>query len=190
MNPIGPSRRALLAALAAASGCTLRSSLPIYGTVPDFALIDQDGKPFSSHELAERIWLACFFFTTCNGPCPRMNSQFKQIQDQTEGLEGVRLLSITIDPKHDTPQELKMYARRFKADPRRWHFLTGTVAQLNVLSDDTFHLNQVQTPTLDHSTRFVLVDRKARIRGYYDSSDARTIPQVVEDIQKLTKELL
>lgn len=188
------NRRQAVAAITSAmamagNGCSLQSDLPVYGTVPHFRLTDQDGKDFPSDELADRIWIACFFFTTCNGPCPRMNAQMKKIQDQTEGLDLVRLLSITIDPKTDTPGELKKYAARFKADPKRWHFLTGSVEQLNMLSDDTFHLQRVQTPTLEHSTRFVMVDRKGRIRGYYDTSDASAIPAALADIQKLQKEI-
>jgi protein SCO1/2 len=188
------NRRRSIAVLSSAlatlgAGCTVQSDLPIYGTVPFFRLTDQDAKEFRSDELMDRIWVASFFFTTCNGPCPRMNAQMKKIQEQTDGLDLVRMLSITIDPKTDTPAELKRYAARFKADHRRWHFLTGTADQLNALSDDTFHLQRVQTPTLDHSTRFVLVDRKSRIRGYYDTSDATAISSVLRDIQKLQKEI-
>lgn len=180
---------ALLLAVLAGGGCSLRSDLPVYGTVPQFHLIDQSGKQYRSDELAERIWVAAFFFTTCNGPCPRMNAQLKKIQDQTEGLDYLHLLSITIDPKNDTPEELARYAARFKADPARWHFLTGSAEQLNLLSDETFHLQRVQTPALEHSTRFVLVDRKSRIRGYYDTSDANAISTVIGDIQKLQREV-
>jgi protein SCO1/2 len=188
------NRRRSIALLSSAlatltTGCSLQSDLPIYGTVPFFRLTDQDGKEFRSDELMDRIYVASFFFTTCNGPCPRMNAQMKKIQEQTDGLDVVRMLSITIDPKTDTPAELRKYAARFKADHRRWHFLTGDPVQLNLLSDDTFHLQRIQTPTLDHSTRFILVDRRARIRGYYDTSDATAIQSVLGDIQKLQKEI-
>jgi protein SCO1/2 len=118
-----------------------------------------------------------------------MTAQFRKIQDRTAGLTGVRLLSLTVDPDHDTPAVLEEYSKRFGADPKRWHFLTGDKAELEKLSDDTFHLNKIGAPGLDHSTRFVLVDRKGRIRGFYDSTDSGVIDQVAEDIRKLETEV-
>lgn len=184
-----PLPLACVLAAAALTSCSLKSDLPVYGSVPAFQLTDQENRRFSSDTLTDRVYVVCFFFTTCNGPCPRMNAQMKKIQDQTEGLDYIHLLSLTVDPATDTPEALARYAARFKADPRRWHFLTGAKEELQKLSDDTFHLNAIATPTLDHSTRFVLVDRKARIRAYYDSSDSNAIEQVMTDIAKLRKEV-
>jgi cytochrome oxidase Cu insertion factor (SCO1/SenC/PrrC family) len=102
--------------------------------------------------------------------------------------DDVRLVSITVDPAHDTPAVLAEYARRFQADARLWHFLTGPEGAIGALSADTFHVNTTAN-LIEHSTKFVLVDRKARIRGYYESLDASTLDQLIEDIGPLRKEI-
>lgn len=184
--------RALAACVAlcvAGAGCTLRSSLPVLGVTPPFELTAENGEKFPSAELAGKVWVADFFFTTCNGPCPRMSVQMKQLQEAVRELDDVRLVSFTIDPATDTPAALAAYARRYKADPARWRFLTGAPEELRRLSYDTFHLAEVGG-SLEHSSRFALVDRKGRIRGYYDTVAKDAIPQIVADILKLRKEVL
>jgi len=168
------------------AGC-LKSGLPELGEVPRFELTASDGSHFGSEQLKGKIWVADFFFTTCNGPCPRMSAQMKKLQAAT-GAE-IQLVSFTIDPGHDTPPVLAEYATHFRADPARWHFLTGTAAELQRLSMDTFHLGDIGVK-LEHSTRFVLVDGKMRIRGYYESNMPGLIPDLTEDIAKLRKEWL
>lgn len=171
------------------SAC-LSSGLPDHGGVPPFQLTAQDGKPFvSTAELSGKVWVADFIFTTCHGPCPRMTAQLKKIQDQVKDLTDVELISFTVDPATDTPEVLAEYAQRFHADPEHWHFLTGSQSDLQKLSYDTFRLGDTGSK-LEHSTRFVLIDRKSRIRGYYDTTDASAIQQVVDDIAKLRKEVL
>lgn len=182
------------AALAAACLCLtacLDSGLPTMGEVPAFTLTNQEGQPFvSTAALANKIWVADFIFTTCHGPCPRMTAQMHRIQEQTREFSDVELVSFTVDPATDTPEVLSAYARKFKADPEHWTFLTGTAEALNKLSFDTFRLGNVGDGKLEHSTRFVLIDRKGRIRGYYDTTDATALPQLVEDIGKVRKEVL
>ena len=185
------NRRLLLAASLALclSGC-LRSGLPILGEVPEFELTAEDGSAFrASEQLAGKIWLADFIYTTCRGPCPRMTAQLRVIARETRERPDLRLVSFTVDPETDTPAVLKAYAEQFHYDPARWHFLTGTVAALQRLSFDTFHLGDTGSK-LEHSTRFVLIDRKMRIRGYYDTSDSGALRQIVEDIDKLRGEVL
>jgi protein SCO1 len=179
----------LLAGLSLAlSGC-LMSGLPTITEVPPFTLTAQDGSEFRSAEsLKDKVWVADFFFTTCNGPCPRMSAQMKKLQQATESTPDVQLVSFTVDPAHDTPEVLAAYAQRFRANPARWHFLTGPPAALQTLSKDVFQLGDIGVK-LDHSTRFLLVDRRGRLRGYYSSADATTIQQLTEDIVKLKKEV-
>lgn len=180
-----------LAAICAAglflSGC-LSSGLPELGQVPQFHLTGEDGRPFhSSAELTGKVWVADFFFTTCNGPCPRMTALMRKVQDATAEFPDVQLVSFTVDPKTDTPEKLTEYARRFRYNPARWHFLTGPPAELEMLSNDTFHLGGLGP---EHGTRFAVVDRKGRIRAYYETSDSAAIRQLVEDVRKLRKEVL
>lgn len=173
-------------------GCTLHSSLPELGSVPAFALTAQNGAAFSSDSLKGKVWVADFIFTTCNGPCPRMSAQMHKLQStllkRSENLNSVRLVSITVDPRHDDAKTLLEYSGHFHADPRLWSFLTGPEENIRKLSVDTFHINTAANQ-LEHSTRFILVDAKARIRGYYETTDTAMLDQLVEDIDKLRNEV-
>jgi len=183
------SRRLFLALSLPISGC-LKSNLPDYGEVPAFELTDQAGRPFRSRErLTGKVWAACFIFTSCNGPCPRMTAQMRKVQDATRELADFSLVSFTIDPENDTPPKLAGYAARFKADHTRWSFLTGDPAVLRSIGVDTFHLADPQDK-LAHSSRFALVDRHGRIRGYYDTALSGAIPEILEDIRKVKREWL
>jgi protein SCO1/2 len=173
--------------LALAACIHSKSSLPVYYEVPEFQLIAQDGQPFDSRVLAGKIWVADFIYTTCPGPCPRMTSQMREVQDAILKMPDVKLVSFTVDPARDTPQVLAEYAKLHRASTKHWYFLTGPPATLQKLDRDTFKLGSVDA-TLQHSTRFVLVDRQARIRGYYDTSETRTIPRLIEDIYALARE--
>ncbi|MBI5281429.1 MAG: SCO family protein [Candidatus Solibacter usitatus] len=169
------------------SGC-LKSNLPELGDVPAFELTGEDGSAFrSAEELAGKVWVADFIFTTCNGPCPRMSTHMQRLQEMTAEMTDVQMVSVTIDPKTDTPEVLAAYARRYKHDPARWHFLTGRPADLQALGKDAFHLGDVN---VDHSARFALVDRKMRIRGYYELADSGALKQLVADIASLRREVL
>ncbi len=69
-----------------------------------------------------------FIFTTCTTICPVMSATFEQVQANLgAGRDRVRMVSISIDPEHDTPERLRAYARAHNAGPE-WHFLTGTPA--------------------------------------------------------------
>ena len=105
-----------------------------------------------------------------------------------KSLNSSRLVSITVDPQHDDAKTLLEYSGRFRADPGIWYFLTGSNENIRKLSVDTFHINTAVNQ-LEHSTRFILVDGKARIRGYYEATDATMLDQLVEDIDKLRKEV-
>lgn len=171
----------------ALAACTEKASLPVLGTVPDFELRAQTGEMVNRQALAGHVWVADFIFTSCPGPCPRMSSQMQQIQSATANTPAVKLVSFTVDPAHDTPTVLAAYAKNFLAQPRRWYFLTGPQSTLDQLGRAGFKLNAVDG-SLDHSTRFVLVDRSARIRGYYASSDSGFLKVLLRDLRQLERE--
>ena len=99
----------------------------------------------------------------------------------------MRLVSFTVDPARDTPEALAAYARRFAASPDRWQFLTGDPKTLNMLDRDAFKLGTLDA-AFEHSTRFVLVDRQARIRAYYSFGQEKMIEHIVSDALALAKE--
>src|SRR5579862_4599506 len=167
------------------SGCAAHAGLPSYSSIPDFTLTDQTGAQFSSAaQLKGRVWIADFIFTNCTGPCPRMTSQMHHVQTELAGVDGVRLVSFTVDPARDTPPVLAEYAARFQAQTGTWFFLTGPQDALHQLSRNAFLLGDVDG-NLQHSTRFVLVDRQSKIRGFYLTSEEDAIPRLIADTKKL-----
>jgi protein SCO1/2 len=111
----------------------------------------------------------------------------RRLQQATTGTPEVKLVSFTVDPANDTPAVLAEYAQRYKADPARWSFLTGEIARLNDLGLNAFKLNPVDGKR-DHSPRFVLIDRRRRIRGYYLSGDDGFPGNLLRDLRLLQKE--
>jgi protein SCO1/2 len=174
-------------------GCTHASAkLESFGTVPDFTLTDQTGAVFSSATQLRGVdWIADFIYTTCPGPCPRMSSQMHEVQTALLDVDGVgadkiRLVSFTVDPAHDTPPVLAAYAQKFGAKPGIWFFLTAPEDALHHLSRDAFMLGDVNG-SLEHSTRFALVDRRSRIRGFYLTSEPDAITRLIADTKSLAR---
>ncbi|HTC89666.1 MAG TPA: SCO family protein [Bryobacteraceae bacterium] len=179
---------AVLVLVCALAACSRHApALEVFGQIPQFELVAQDGQPFHSQVLGGKIWVADFIYTTCPGPCPRMTSQMREVQDAVSKLSDVRLVSFTVDPAQDTPPVLAAYAKLHGASPTMWYFLTGPVPTLQMLDRDAFKLADIDA-TMQHSTRFVLVDRRGRIRGYYDTSDSSSIPKVIADATALAEE--
>ena len=181
-------RSLTVAALCVLVACIQPKPLPIMGSVPEFQLTSETGQTFDSHVLDGHVWVADFVYTTCTGPCPMMSSKMRLIQDQTATEMGdVRLVSITVDPAHDTPPVLAEYAKHFKQDPARGVFLTGEAAQLNDIGLNGFKMNSVDG-SMTHSTRFALIDRQRRIRGYYMTGEDGFLPSLMHDIRQLERD--
>src|SRR6516225_9500475 len=104
---------------------TSLSDEPI-GEVSDFNLIERTGREVTKSDLDGKVWIACFFFTRCRTVCPQVTETMRRIQEQVEkvGYPDVVLVSISVDPEHDTPEVLQAYAATHGADPARWLFLT------------------------------------------------------------------
>jgi protein SCO1/2 len=165
------------------AGC--QKPLKVFGDVPGFELIDQQGRQFNSSVLMGHVWVADFVFTNCEASCPRMSSKMRGLQKATAA--SVKLISFTVDPDRDTPPVLAAYAQRFNADGARWSFLTGSKEALNALDRDAFKLGTIGTE-IEHSTRFALVDRKGRIRGYYGIAEGDPVEKIAHDAKLLEKE--
>jgi protein SCO1/2 len=169
------------------ASCVKPSPLPVMGQIPSFQLVSQTGEPFDSATLDGHVWVADFMFTTCTGPCPMMSASMRQLQTSTAETPDVLLVSMTVDPAHDTPAVLAAYARNFRQDAARWFFLTGDMAKLNDLGVNAFKLNSVDG-SLTHSTRFVLVDRKRQIRGFYTYGEDGFLRNLLHDVRQLEQE--
>ena len=160
------------------------SELPFLGSLPGFELVNQNGEEFSRAGLLGKVWVTDFIFTTCSGPCPVMSKQFAELQDEFSEVKDFNLLSISVNPEYDTPPVLKEYGHRYSADPGRWVFATGDRSDIHKLAVEGFHVGSVENPVF-HSTRFILVDRDAQIRGYYVSSTLEEMKKLRQDIAQL-----
>lgn len=167
-----------------------RSGLPIYDTVPYFTLTERSGKNVSLSDLKGQVWVADFIFTNCADSCPMMSNRMKDLQE-TAIQNGVRLVSFTVDPNRDTTEVLKSYADQYGAKGEQWLFLTGKEEYIHQLAINGFHLGvekaQQENPIL-HSNKFVLVDRRGRIRGYYEDSTPEEKHELIRAITALQKE--
>jgi cytochrome oxidase Cu insertion factor (SCO1/SenC/PrrC family) len=162
-----------------------------YGTVPNFELVNQDGQRFGSAQLAGKIWIADFIYTSCPGPCPMISTRMSELQKPLEKTD-VHLVSFSVDPEKDTPDVLRGYAEKLHAEPKRWDFLTGRKSAIYNLSHNDFKLavsdgsDEAGIPV--HSTRMVLVDRHGAIRGYYEATDADAVTKLLADTSHLLRE--
>ncbi|MCI0571177.1 MAG: SCO family protein [Myxococcaceae bacterium] len=174
---------------------TLRASRAqeVLGTLPTFRFTSQEGSPFGTAELAGKVWVANFIFTRCPTVCPVFSAKMARVQEQSAGLgPALRLVSFSVDPEYDTPERLKAYAARYKADPARWTFLTGEYRQLQRMVVDGFKVAMGREDAADdevqgifHGEYFVLVDGQGGIRGYYDSKDADAVERLLKDAAAL-----
>jgi protein SCO1/2 len=167
------------------TGCASSKPLPVLGEIPGFELTNQQGRKFGRTALDGHVWVADFIYTNCEGPCPRMSSHMHALQARVDG--DVKLVSFSVDPARDTPDALEQYGKKFGADDSRWTFLTGDSKTLNMLDHDAFKLGELGV-NMDHSTRFVLVDRKGRIRGYYGIAEGDPVARLAIDAARLEKE--
>jgi cytochrome oxidase Cu insertion factor (SCO1/SenC/PrrC family) len=126
--------------------------LPVYGSIPNFALIDQRGRPVRRGDLEGKVWIANFIFTNCPDECPLMTVEMAQMQSELAHMADFRLVSISVDPDRDTPAVLSEYAERFNADPGRWWFLTGDKRAIYRLAGEGFRLGIVDPAEPSHSS--------------------------------------
>lgn len=165
--------------------------MPNYGSVPAFELTNQNAQSFGSGNLAGKIWIADFVFTSCPGPCPIISSRMSELQRPLEKSD-VHLVTFTVDPETDTPDVLRDYSERLHARPGRWDFLTGDKNSIYNLTSQGFKLAVVEGAgeggQLVHSTRAVLVDRRGTIRGYYDITAPDGVTTLLADTSKLLRE--
>jgi protein SCO1/2 len=165
--------------------------------VPPFALTERSGKTITNHDLAGKIWVADFIYTTCPGPCPLITAAMAKLQDAVAHDPQVQLVTFTVDPETDTPPVLAKYADQFGADPNRWWFLTGPEKPLYDLIGSGFRLpvqDNSGQPLADgqykvtHSTYLALVDGDGNVRGYYNGTGAESQADLLRDIKILENE--
>jgi protein SCO1/2 len=188
-------------------------ALDVYGRVPDFSLVERSGRSVALADLRGKVWVANFIYTECTETCPTQSLQLSSLQAEFAKEPELRLVSITVDPEHDTPQVLARYAEDYRADPEPWLFLTGSKRVIYALAKEGFKLGVVDPSEprgassflrllgpraayathgsrglVMHSSRLVVVDRQARVRAYHGIDDPGSLARLRENLRALLAE--
>lgn len=168
--------------------------LPVLNEVPSFSFLDQEGRAVTEKDVAGKVYVAEYFFTTCRGICPKLNTNMKKLAGDLAAEKDFRLLSFTVDPETDSVARMKHYADSLGADPGRWFFLTGRKDSLYhlarsgyLLDDPKNNLTNINEQFL-HTQFIALVDRGGRVRKIYDGLKKDELEELEKDVASLLKE--
>ena len=162
----------------------------IYQTISKFRTVNQYGDSITNKDLDGKIYVADFFFTTCPSICPIMSRNMVNVYNAFKSTGNFKIISYTIDPKHDSVPVLKKYADKLGVSGNTWWFLQGKKDEIYKLSESYL----VRKPEEDakqqfiHDGSFLLVDKQKRIRGAYDGTDPKQVDQLIADIKTLQQE--
>lgn len=172
-----------------------KNPLPILGNpghiTGSFSFTDQDGKTITDKDVAGKVRVVEYFFTSCKSICPIMNNNLISVQDAFKNRKDFIILSHTVDPATDSAGVLKKYAERMHAIPGKWEFLTGTKLALYQMAEMDYLLSADTTNTTNEADAFIhtqyvaLVDKENHIRGFYDATNKKEIDKLISDIKKL-----
>lgn len=188
-------------------GCTEKKSsvlLPIYGEkkiidgdtiyhqIASFNLTNQIGQVVNQNTTKNKIYIANFFFASCQSICPMMSNQLQEVQKAFLADDSVLILSHSVNPLHDTVAVLSNYGDTYGAKTNKWHLLTGNKKQIYDLAKTSYLVNAFEDDGSPegflHSELFLLIDKKARIRGMYDGTNTSEVKKLIEDVKLLKQE--
>jgi protein SCO1/2 len=165
----------------------------VYQTIPDFKFVNQYGDTITQKSLKGDIYVADFFFTTCPSICPIMHRNMLNVYKEFKNVPDFKIISHTIDPKHDSVAVMKKYADKLGISGNSWWLLQGNKEQTYDLGQKNYLVAVKQddgTPGgYVHQGWFVLVDKQKRIRGYYDGTDEKQVAKLIDDIKILRTEV-
>jgi len=156
-------------------------SLAPEGWMSEFQLTERSGKKVTSDELKGTPYVVSFFFSTCPSICIQQNQKVEELQSMFAD-QGVRFVSISVDPETDDPATLREYAARFNADDDQWLFMTGDLNYIRRVGAEVFRL---AVDEKFHTEKFVLVGKQGEIIGYYAWPEKRQYEQLKSDIRNL-----
>jgi len=164
----------------------------VYHQISAFKLVNQYGDSISEKNTKGKIYVANFFFATCQSICPEMSSHLKEVQAAFAKDDSVLILSHSVNPLHDTVEVLAAYAAVYGASKNKWHLLTGPKTQIYELAKTSYLVNAIEDDGSPegflHSELFLLIDTKGRIRGTYDGTHAPDVQKLILDISLLKRE--
>ncbi len=162
-----------------------------YHTIPDFEFINQNGKKITQKDYDGKIYVADFFFTTCQTICPIMTDNMVIVQEAVKNNPKVMLLSHTVFPEIDSVPVLKKYALEKKVIDGKWNLVTGDKKEIYGIARKSYLVVKTGKPEelydMVHTENFVLVDTKKRVRGFYDGTSSKDIQRLIEDINWLSE---
>lgn len=159
-----------------------------YHKISDFELINQNGVTITQEYYKNKIYVADFFFTTCQSICPIMTKNMLEIQEQLKNDKEILLLSHTVTPEIDSVQQLKRYALENSVDDSKWNLVTGDKRQIYDLARKSYlAVEDSEFGDFDmiHTENFMLIDKQRQIRGFYDGTDIKEIERLLLDIKIL-----
>ncbi len=167
--------------------------------IADFSFQNQNNKTITQKDYENTIYVADFFFTTCPTICPIMTDNMVWLQDKIKDMPNVKLLSFSVTPDIDTPEVLRKYADEKGVMDSKWNMVTGDKKEIYYLARQSFLAVKTETTgelyDMVHTENFILVDKKGRIRGFYDGTnldkdkkdDTKNVTQLLEDIKWLSE---
>jgi protein SCO1/2 len=158
------------------------------GDAPLFQLTRHDGEKFDAGTYAGKVYIVDFFFTKCNGICPTLQKNMVKVQKALAGDDRVRYLSISVDPKNDTPEALATMAKEIGADTETWAWTVGPSELTGEIAKGYMLVGSEVPGEILHSNRFVLVDGYGKIRGFFNGTEDADVDAVIEDIGRLLGE--
>ena len=159
-----------------------------YHKISDFKLTNQNGIEITQANYKDKIYVADFFFTTCQDICPVMTKNMYQLQEELKNDNQILLLSHTVIPEVDTVEQLKEYAVENNVDDSKWNLVTGDKKQIYELARKSYlaveDSNYSQYDMI-HTENFMLIDKERQIRGFYDGTNSEDINRLLKDIEIL-----
>ena len=171
-----------------------KSRLPPIGRVLPFAFTNQDGKKITEQDVAGKVFVAEYFFTTCKSWCPIMHANMRIVYDRFKNEKDFLILSHTCDPATDSAAILKKYADSLNVDTEKWIFLTGTKDSLYRQARYSYKIDDPNNNPLNgeidflHSQFFSLVDKKGDVRKIYEGNEKKDVERMIKEIEVLLKE--
>jgi len=160
--------------------------------IPPFKFINQNADTITNNNLAGSIYVADFFFTSCPSICPKVKIEMLKIYDEFLNEPNFKMVSYTMDPKRDTAQKLKTYAKNLAVNTNKWMFLTGNQDDLMDISNNGYFVAAMEDKAapggFDHSGRIMLIDGNGHIRGYSLGTKPKETPILIKKIKQLLKE--
>lgn len=164
----------------------------IYHTIQSFKFVNQYNDTITEKTTQGKIYVADFFFTTCQSICPKMTNELVNVQNAFKDDNDILILSHTVNPMHDTVEVMNGYAQTYGAIKNKWHFLTGNKKEIYDIAFKSYLVNALEDDGSPegflHSELFLLIDKEKRIRGLYDGTDSVAVVKLISDIKLLKQE--